>query len=96
MQIRSFIFLASPDLSGLGQLMLERGTLLPIFIIGALHGVGIWMGAMQVLILLGIILIAWALTRNRSLTARILSFVFAYLVANFATTLALLLWLSNR
>jgi len=93
--------IASPDLDGLGDVILFMGTLIPIYVLGAFFAVDAFsayrlvLAGLQLIVLLAAELIQWKLTKRIPMPARITFSVFTYFVVNFSLTFAVLAdWIS--
>ena len=83
----TFVFLASPDLSGLWIAILQIGTLLPIFLLDAIHGQRVGLGVLQAFTLLSAEIIHWQLMRRMRLIIRIIGAIIIYFSLNFVFVL---------
>jgi hypothetical protein len=86
MNILTFVFLASPTLGGFGEAILDRlylTTLLPLFLVNAIHGHEVELGIFQALTLISAEIIQWRLIQHSPFLVRVLGGVVTYVVVNF-------------
>ncbi|MCE0483291.1 MAG: hypothetical protein LV479_03520 [Methylacidiphilales bacterium] len=89
MHLFALVVFASPDLSGMGDALLLIGALLPIFAFGALHGINVWLGILQIIVLFVGETLQWQLTKHALFPLRIISAITTYLALNVVFSFAI-------
>jgi len=92
MKILANVFFASPDFSGLTPLVLLVPVFLPLYIVAAFHGGGLWLGLLQFLVIASVEIVQWMRFKRLSVSFRVFATLIIYIVANITSTLGIFLF----
>lgn len=87
MNILAVYMMASPDLSGLGNVVLLTASLFPIFVMHAFFGGSITLGILQFLLLVIVELVQYRLIRTENSLIRLAGIAITYACVNLSFTL---------